>query len=62
MFFINKQIIEVFILTALVFALSSFKSTAQSDSFSRQDFNELDKLLGIWKTEKKNGTLYDNTR
>jgi len=36
------------------------ESRAQEKAFLKKDFQELDKLLGVWKTEKKNGFLYES--
>jgi len=51
-----------FIITLIFFGLIGFNSQAQTASFSRKDFQKFDKLLGIWKTEKKNGMLYEAWR
>ena len=40
--------------------LVSHLGYAQQPSFTHRDFRGLDKLVGTWRTEKKNGVLYES--
>lgn len=59
MILINIPIVRQVCLLAIVFVITCCECSAQAKTFSKEDFQELDNLLGIWKTEKKNGVLYE---
>ena len=51
-----------FIKVMVFCGLVAINSQAQTRDFSKKDFQKLDNLLGIWKTDKKSGTLYEAWR
>jgi hypothetical protein len=53
--FQTKLVIKVTIML-----LASHLGYAQQPSFTHRDFRGLDKLVGTWRTEKKNGVLYES--
>ncbi|SEI42478.1 hypothetical protein SAMN04487995_0609 [Dyadobacter koreensis] len=60
MILIIKPIFARLCLALLILFSCAYQTQAQGSSFSKMDFRQLHNLLGVWKTEKKNGTLFES--